>query len=743
MTPAPSEPNDTVGGDEPPLTLGAWLVRNSFSLLVSVAIIALLAYKFDAAELGNIAKVVIGLGLVIFLHELGHFAVAKWCDVHVQTFSIGFGPALPGCSFQKGETTYMIALFPLGGYVKMVGEGDNPEDDVEDPRSFKNKTVGQRMAIISAGVIMNVILGGLCFIFVYMTKGMERAPGIIGRVDAGSPAWISGIQSGMVIKRIASTDDPMFDDVAPAVMLTRADQAVHIVLAQPGGKPLDIDIMPRRDPTDPKPVIGVLMPEDLRLVTDRRKLSGEDRPVLTTSAAAHSEPPFEFNDVIVGSNGADQKLDAVSALPPDPRNPGGLGDYFEFRRREVRMAGKPMMVRVRRRANDRDTEVDIKVPPAWHWTFGARMRMGKVSAIRENSPAAEAGLEKGDIIKSARVVDGQGTTLLEVAEDDLDPVKLPVALKQAAAGHDGVKIVLKVLRPNPGNHEEKDTTPLTLRWDDSWHFDREVPLNMSSPLPIAELGAAYQIEPTIKSVAAGSPAEQAGLKPGDAIIRVRGRSNSSREPEPTWGFWTSLTTKGDEPEPWWAAVDFHLQLSDSKELQLEVRRGNALLSEPVTVTAIEDTTWPEAERGILLMSDVRWETADSPSKAVMLGMRDTYRVIVQIYLNLRGLATRRLSTKNLMGPLSIATTAYTIAGQDFYRLIFFLGMISINLAVVNFLPIPLLDGGHMVFLIYEALRGKPASEQVRVATAYVGLFLLLSLMGFAIYLDVMRKWFGL
>src|SRR5262249_46846041 len=134
--------------------------------------------------------VLLGLGFVIFIHELGHFMVAKWCDVYVETFSIGFGPALPGCWFRKGETTYMLAVIPLGGYVKMLGEGAeaDPEGD-DNPRSYKNKSVPQRMAIISAGVIMNVIFGCLAFILVYMCHGERQAVGVVGLVDSGSPAW--------------------------------------------------------------------------------------------------------------------------------------------------------------------------------------------------------------------------------------------------------------------------------------------------------------------------------------------------------------------------------------------------------------------------------------------------------------------------------------------------------------------------------------------------------------------------
>src|SRR2546423_794794 len=175
--PAPPLPPADGGGaaDEPiddaQLSPRAWLARNGTTVLLVVAAFVFIYYKFGLEGMWTIAKVALGLGAVIFVHELGHFLVAKWCDVHVQTFSIGFGPAIPGCSFQWGETTYKLALIPLGGYVKMVGqvdadESDDPESDA-DPRSYRNKTVWQRMAIISAGVIMNVILACVCFMAVY------------------------------------------------------------------------------------------------------------------------------------------------------------------------------------------------------------------------------------------------------------------------------------------------------------------------------------------------------------------------------------------------------------------------------------------------------------------------------------------------------------------------------------------------------------------------------------------------
>ena len=168
-----------------------------------------------------IAKAALGLSFVVFLHELGHFMAAKWCDVNVNTFSIGFGPTIPGCSFQWGETTYKLALFPLGGYVQMVGQvdGDEASDGSEDdPRSYRNKSVGQRMLIISAGVIMNVILAVICFVVVFRGPGKDRMAGVIGEIDTGAPAFNYGLRTGAEILQIGEIKYPYFENLMVRVM---------------------------------------------------------------------------------------------------------------------------------------------------------------------------------------------------------------------------------------------------------------------------------------------------------------------------------------------------------------------------------------------------------------------------------------------------------------------------------------------------------------------------------------------
>src|SRR5580704_16908637 len=139
---------------------------------------------------GSILAVLIGIGLVIFFHELGHFAVAKWCGVFVERFSIGFGPIL--WSRKYGDTEYALSAIPFGGYVKMLGQDDmdpsqlTSEELARDPRSYMAKPVIQRMAIISAGVTMN-ILTGVMFYAIAFGHGIETAPSHVGSLLAGYP----------------------------------------------------------------------------------------------------------------------------------------------------------------------------------------------------------------------------------------------------------------------------------------------------------------------------------------------------------------------------------------------------------------------------------------------------------------------------------------------------------------------------------------------------------------------------
>jgi len=255
------------------------------AIVVAAMCVVILRYL----DLLSFIKVALGLSFVIFIHELGHFLVAKWCDVNVSHFSIGFGPVIPGCSFQRGETKYQICLLPLGGYVQMLGQvdGDESSDGSEnDPRSYRNKSVGQRMAIISAGVIMNAVLALICFIVVYRGPGKDRLAAIISATDPGSPAFVDGLRSGMKINQIGDVKDPYFDDLRQVVMGSSAGEKVNLVVEYPGQQPLDLPLEPRKTKDDANPVLGIVHASSTKLAGQK-----DVGPSLKTPADPLSPPP--------------------------------------------------------------------------------------------------------------------------------------------------------------------------------------------------------------------------------------------------------------------------------------------------------------------------------------------------------------------------------------------------------------------------------------------------------------------
>ena len=448
--------------------------------------------------------------------------------------------------------------------------------------------------------------------------------------------------------------------------------------------------------------------------------------------------------------------DQVTELPDDPRFPGhGQRDYFEFARRLQLLADKDIVLRVRRGTGANVKDVDAKVAPMYRLDLGVIMQMGPIMAVRETAAAAKlvqaADAEsklRGDVIEAVEVTNDDGKPLVfkekpaKDTEKRLDPVRLPFELRQWSdrldkAQFKGKRTVrLHMSRPQPqeGAGPEKKKVPVELLWDTDWRFDRILPLSPNSPMPIPELGIAYQVRSVVMEVTK----KDSPFKIGDRIINIKAEvDNFKDEAKPgTWG--------GEEiEEGQWAFMSswFFLQPLKFKKMEFKVKREKEEKEFEIPIEV--DTTWPLADRGWLLADDTRLEKASTPLQAVEMGLRDTRDRMWDVFQSMRGLFSGRIALKRTSpGPLSIANAAYRFAGRDFGEFVFFLGLISINLAVVNFLPIPVLDGGHMVFLLYEKLRRKPASEGVRSGATIVGLAMILCLMVFVFYQDIRRIFFS-
>jgi regulator of sigma E protease len=185
-------------------------------------------------SLYSIAAFVFVLGVLVFVHEFGHFLVARWLGVRVITFSIGFGPKL--VSFRRGDTEYAISILPLGGYVKMAGE--NPDDPQTGARDeFMSRPKWDRFRILLAGPVMNILLS-VGLMTVVLAQGaqvpvFQDAPVDVGVVEKGSPAERGGIVHGDRITRVGSMTVASWDQFFMAIG-ARAERDVPITLLRQG-----------------------------------------------------------------------------------------------------------------------------------------------------------------------------------------------------------------------------------------------------------------------------------------------------------------------------------------------------------------------------------------------------------------------------------------------------------------------------------------------------------------------------
>lgn len=210
------------------------------------------------------------LGLLIFVHELGHFLFAKLFGVGVEKFSLGFGPKIFGKTV--GETEYLLSAFPLGGYVKMVGESPDAELAPEDlERSFMGKPPLQRIVIVAAGPIFNLMFAAFLFILVYMI-GVPAATTRIGEVVAGKPAATAGLLAKDLVMSVNGKTVLRWDEFSSTI--AESSGAPLEIVVERDGKRLPFLIVPEKNEGKnlfgekvSYPVIGVIAAAEM--VTDR------------------------------------------------------------------------------------------------------------------------------------------------------------------------------------------------------------------------------------------------------------------------------------------------------------------------------------------------------------------------------------------------------------------------------------------------------------------------------------------
>ncbi|MEZ4704396.1 MAG: RIP metalloprotease RseP [Bdellovibrionota bacterium] len=244
----------------------------------------------------NVLIPILLFGILVFIHELGHFSVAKWSGVFVERFSIGFGPAI----FRKkwGETEYALCLLPLGGYVKMRGEETIESEDAphtNDPRSFDNQNVWTRIAIAIMGPVFNLVLPVILFTFLFLV-GIPKISTQLGYTDPSQVAWQAGLRPGDRITSIQGQPVTFWDDLSDIIQ-KRGGLETTIDFIR-NGKPMSISLTPAMSPG--RNAYGEEVPVGKLGISPQEFLPAI---AVTQQDTALMEKGFASGDVITSING--------------------------------------------------------------------------------------------------------------------------------------------------------------------------------------------------------------------------------------------------------------------------------------------------------------------------------------------------------------------------------------------------------------------------------------------------------
>lgn len=286
----------------------------------------------------NVWWLLVLIGVMIIIHELGHYWAARYFDIRVDTFSIGFGPRLFG--FQKGETDFRVAWVPFGGYVRMAGE--QPSDDI-DPRGFLAKPRWQRLIVVFAGPAMNVVLAVGLLAGLYMVRfpklASAQGPAAIGYVKMDSPAAKAGLQEGDVIVQLEDQANPTWEDVLLKEVVS-AGKALPLIIER-NSQRLPLTVTPEMDPKAGVGLAGWAEKTDIEvggLVAgmDAEKKGLQKGDVLVSINGQPIRTIYRIHDVLKQSDGRAVdivykragELHTVSILPHFSDQMGGGGRWL-------------------------------------------------------------------------------------------------------------------------------------------------------------------------------------------------------------------------------------------------------------------------------------------------------------------------------------------------------------------------------------------------------------------------------
>ena len=666
------------------------------------------------------ASLLIGFGFVIFVHELGHFLVAKWVGIKVTQFAIGFGPSITawrkGVGFRMGstekeyekrladgadpaalgETEYRLNWLPLGGYVKMLGQEDlDPKASSNDPRSFTAKPIWARACVVCAGVVMNLIFAVIFFIVCFL-QGVEFPPAIAGPIDPslpaattyadghdGDPAYL-GIQPGDRITHIDG--EPIDDFLGLAVQVALAPPNTSLRLtAERTGEPGPLSFTVRPVERDDSGLLAL----------------GVGRPVSLTVGRLIKDGELQQAGVELG-----MEITEVAGQPVD--------GYGQASRLLTDASGKPVPVTfVKPAAQDKDKRpipaktVTVPIsavaelcstPDGVTHLIGLRPATVVID-LAKNSAAEEAGLKAGDILES---MNGE-------------PWPGPRSIARIVKDAGDRPIAITVLRDG----KTVSVPPVTPKSNKLFGLGKRL---------IGIMYGSYSDEPLVGDTLPGSPFATLGLNGGTRITTIDGK------PAMNWNtmqrlLQDALDAAGGESAT--VRIGYRLNVKDSPEVTGTVTIAGEYAKSLASAGWLDPlVSYLNSRRDLV--------KASNPWTAAVIGIKKTHEFMLQTYVTLLRLFQGTVPFSEMRGPVGIVQIGTQTAEQGYSYLLFFLGVISVNLVVINFLPIPVVDGGLMVFLVIEKIKGSPVGPRVQTAATLAGLAMILCVFLVVTFYDVTR-----
>ena len=687
--------------------------------------------------------VLVGVNLLIIVHEFGHFIVARMCGVRCDKFYIWFD--IYGWKifkFKWGDTEYGLGVLPLGGYVKMLGQEDNPgaikaeierakaaqngetseqtdgqsngensngeqpakaEGEQQAPSpytpeqleemlyakdSYLSKSVPQRLAIITAGVIMNAVLAFVCAIIAY-SYGAESVPPVIGKTFTGSAAWQGGLQPGDRILSVDGKNISTFQEITESIV--RATSKESLFLVQRPGVETPVELM-----------IAPSMGGKALVATTGSQALGE-LVVGGLSAPNYMEKTEDMKKIKAGD-----RLLAVNGRT--------LASYDEYLDLRNRLRGEPLTYTFEKKGGSETYEATL--PPVKQHTVGLSFTAGPIFAMLEQGN--QLGFQKDDQI-------------LRVDDVPVDPLKFASMIYDKSQAGGGATSFL-VLRGN-----EQLTLEINIPAHGKEYNMMTGGFNPNGGSDI--LGIAFQILPTV-SASDDEKLVGSELKKFAIVGEIpKSLQKSGLGKKIDDGYEVSYEQFENSMFNFYDLMYMTLQMFPT-ETQVRITATQAdgkVIESTLPITASDDWTIPGRYLEFPSLTEtIKAENfADAVSKGSRKAVRDltlVYHFVRNLLMNFTGDA--RVSPKGLGGPITIVKMAYNFADMGLGQYLLFLCLLSANLAVLNILPIPVLDGGHVVFLLYEAIFRKPPNETVQIILSYIGLLLLLALMVWVFALDL-------